>query len=503
MAPAAATTKPRTAARRADRAAGQARDIGAHLLPYQQAWVRDESDMKLWSKSRRIGADYSEAAGVTLSRASGRRTLDYWYSSADESAAYEFIRYVQDFCRIINFVVEITTDEVWQDDRLVRVMSVEIPTPQGAAARIVAMTSNPKRFRSKGGDVCLSEAAHHEDLAGMWAAAQPAATWGGRIAVLSSHNGDTHLFNQWRQMALRRLDPAAHGAARAGDMPWSFHETTIDDAIAQGLVERINLTRGTDYTRESFRAKLRAQVDQQTWEQEYLCRPSREADSFFPYDLLRPCVDAADAPVTGSLAEFLEGVRQRVLAWRADDLFLGCDVGRVSDPFALAARARVGGRLRLAGMLSFTGRSFAEMEFALRAALDADLDVGGRRPIRPTSLAIDETGLGMQLAERLREAYGHRVEPVTITANVKREIITLARRGVEERTTTLPDDGRLLGEYNAVRQTRTAAGNDRYDGSTDEGHLDCFIADCLAQHAAEIIGHGARWVPTLGRGARC
>ena len=59
------------------------------LLPYQRRWVRDESPIAIGEKSRRIGWTFASAY-----RAVDRRVMegtDLFYTSADVSAAREFI----------------------------------------------------------------------------------------------------------------------------------------------------------------------------------------------------------------------------------------------------------------------------------------------------------------------------------------------------------------------------------------------------------------------------
>ena len=39
------------------------------LLPYQRRWIADTSRVKVWEKSRRIGATWAEAADAVLTAA--------------------------------------------------------------------------------------------------------------------------------------------------------------------------------------------------------------------------------------------------------------------------------------------------------------------------------------------------------------------------------------------------------------------------------------------------
>src|ERR671915_185426 len=64
-------------------------------------------------------------------------------------------------------------------------------------ARVVAGSSNPKFFRSKGGDADADEFAFHPQPRELYKAMQPAALmWGHQMRVWSTHNGEGSFFNQ-------------------------------------------------------------------------------------------------------------------------------------------------------------------------------------------------------------------------------------------------------------------------------------------------------------------
>ena len=60
------------------------------LLPYQQAWIADRAPVKVWEKSRRIGATWCEAADAALDAAAQSGT-DWWYLGYNKDMALEFI----------------------------------------------------------------------------------------------------------------------------------------------------------------------------------------------------------------------------------------------------------------------------------------------------------------------------------------------------------------------------------------------------------------------------
>jgi phage FluMu gp28-like protein len=61
------------------------------LLPYQKAWIEDAAPVKVWKKSRRIGASYVEALASVLEaskskEAGGQSTYYISYLKGDDTA---------------------------------------------------------------------------------------------------------------------------------------------------------------------------------------------------------------------------------------------------------------------------------------------------------------------------------------------------------------------------------------------------------------------------------
>jgi phage FluMu gp28-like protein len=100
--------------------------------------------------------------------------------------------------------------------------------------------------------------------------------------------------------------------------------------------------------------------------------------------------------------------------------------------------------------------------------------------------AIDSTGMGSAIAERVQEEFPGRIEPVTFTAGRKQAMAIRMKRHFEERTLRIPDDRNLRRDVAAVKRVITSAGNIRFDAErTSDGHADRFWALALALHAAE------------------
>jgi phage FluMu gp28-like protein len=62
--------------------------------------------------------------------------------------------------------------------------------------KILALSSRPRSIRGKQGRVTIDEAAFHDDLPGLMKGALAMLIWGGKVRLLSSHNGTNNPFNE-------------------------------------------------------------------------------------------------------------------------------------------------------------------------------------------------------------------------------------------------------------------------------------------------------------------
>jgi len=113
--------------------------------------------------------------------------------------------------------------------------------------KIVALSSRPSNLRGKQGRAVIDEAAFHDNLPELLKAALAFTMWGGRVHVISTHNGAENPFNEMVN------------DIRAGRRPFSLHRVTLDDAIADGLYHRICTKAGRRYSiagEREWRARL-------------------------------------------------------------------------------------------------------------------------------------------------------------------------------------------------------------------------------------------------------
>src|SRR3954471_4493443 len=315
------------------------RDLAEDFLPYQIRWIRNDSAIVIGEKARRIGWTYASAF-----RAVARRLLlgtDLFFSSADLTAAREFIEECHRWARVFRVVA--TDLEQQSIDETEGLLAFVLRFENGA--KVVAGSSNPKFFRSKGGDADADEFAFHAQPRELYKAMQPSALiWGHQMRLWSTHNGQQSFFNHLVKGAQPDLVdnddfalrlPTGPDAPVTGQRP-RVQRITLLDAVGQGLVERIRgLDRPDPVARRDFVADIRASCpDDDAWNEEYLCRPSSEQSSLLSYALIGGC-EAANLKLWGVGSGDVGGNRATdpvpPTSPHPTSLFAGFDVGRKHD----------------------------------------------------------------------------------------------------------------------------------------------------------------------------
>lgn len=431
-------------------------DLSTYFLPYQQRWLADRSRLKIVEKSRRVGLTYVQSYEDMLDAARADDPMDVWFSSADESAAKEYILYVAKWAQLFDRAAEYLGETVISKNDDIKAFTVQFATGK----RINALTSNPKAFRSKGGKLVLDEFAFHGDQEAMWKAARPIITWGFPARILSTYNGKG---NRYYRMVSEAKKAAAEGRAPL----WSLHTITFEQAVHEGLADRIAGRTLTHEERLAWIEREREECgDEDTWQQEYMCNPVDEASAWLSWDL----IVSAEHPDAGRL-EKIE---------REGECYIGWDVARTQDKSVIWVVQRVGDVFWTRDVHVMRRVTFAEQLDAFDARM---------RLYEIRRACIDETGLGKPVVEEAQARWGtYRVEGVTFSGTVKQHLATTGKQLFEDKRVRIPVSRDIRDSHHAVRKMTTAAGNPRFDADRNEaGHADEFWAHMLALHAGEQI----------------
>jgi phage FluMu gp28-like protein len=453
-----------------------------HFLPYQHAWIACGAPLAVGEKARRIGWTYASAY-----RAVKRRLdleTDLFYTSADLTAAREFVEECQRWARTFNALAIDMGEQVLDEHDGLRAFVLRFKS----GARIVAGSSNPKFFRGKGGDADADEFAFHADPRGLFKAMHATAmVWGNQLRLWSTHNGEGSFFNRMCQAAGRQENPESSSQNPVGNAGRIRHfRVSILDAVEQGLVERIKKLSAPDpVARREWLEELRASCpDEDAWREEYLCEPSSEQSALLTYEMIAGCETEEDAEEIDSRAWLV--ARKTEFASRPTTyyplapapMYAGFDVGRKRDRSVLWVLVKLGDVYHTRRVRVMEDTPFSTQEDVLHELL---------RDPAVKRLCVDATGIGAMLAERLKQRWHSRVEAVQFTSASKPEIAMPLVRLFQDKLIRIPASPAIREDLHKVRRVVTASGNVRLDAARDEGgHADRFWALALAHHAAEV-----------------
>ncbi|AKO37029.1 Mu-like prophage FluMu protein gp28 [[Haemophilus] ducreyi] len=405
------------------------------LLGYQQRWCADLTPVKVCEKSRRIGLSWGEAADSALFAAS-QKGMDTWYIGYNKDMAQEFIRDCADWAKAYGLAAgEIEeTEEIFKEgDEEKAILAYVIRFSSGW--RITALSSRPSNLRGKQGRVIIDEAAFHDDLPELLKAAMALLMWGGQVHIISTHNGVDNPFNE------------LVNEVRAGKKPYSLHTITFDDAIKDGLYQRICLRLGRTWSQQAqdeWVAEIRASYGDAAAE-ELDCIPRNSGGAWLTRALIESRMNA-DTPrlCLEKKDEFAlqpEPIRNREIAqWCDENLypvltalpekqrhFLGMDFARSGDLSVIAIGQEQSDLcLKNVLLLELSNIPFAQQE-------QIYFYIGDRLP-RFSKAANDARGNGQSLSEKAFDRYGAIVEGVMLSESWYREHTAPFKAALEDDT---------------------------------------------------------------------
>jgi len=454
----------------------QAADLADFLLPYQRDFINDPAQILFFSASRRIGKTFSSAF-KSVDRCIEKKNHRVWYSGADEEGGEDFIDECKYWVTFFNasateISMEEGGDEIEFADEQKGILNLTIRFANGS--RITVLSSNPKRFRGKGGDIILDEFAHHPQARAMWKAALPAAlVWGYKLIVISTHNGKYTLFNTF-------VEKIRSGKSK---FKASLHEVTIRQAVDQGLYDRI---KGCPTTKEEQDAWIQELIDScETPEdalEEFFCQPQDSKDPFVPLPMI------------------LRTERKGILADPSSipgPLYLGYDIARKKHLSVIIVLQEMASQLVLREIRVMEKMKFEDQYTILAAYLKLPTLVRA---------CIDATGLGMNLAEDAQNYFGtYKVEAITFNNSIKAVMANNLYKEFDTVSIFIPEDDVLRRSLNSIKKMVTGSGNIRFDVDAEEndkkdkkdtdnevniGHADHFWALALAINAARTTPAG-------------
>jgi phage FluMu gp28-like protein len=480
--------------------------LPAALLPYQQKAVglldSAGTSVLVVEKSRRIGLTWGLAAYCVLRAARERKAggMDAMYISYSQEMTREFIDACAMWARA--FAVAATAvDEVLFDDgddegqRSIQAFRIRF----ASGFEVLALSSAPRTLRGKQGVVIIDEAAFVDNLKELLKAALAFLMWGGQVVICSTHDGAENEFNVLVQDIL------------AGRKPYTHLRIDFDDALRDGLYQRICLVTGREWSPEAEAAWRQEIIEfyADGADEELFCVPSLGSGAWLPGPLIEARM-TADCPILrwelppdflhrsaleqkAMVAAFMDELKAAVA--RFDPYLmhaLGFDFARVGDlsvvwVFAIDRLLR-----RVTALVVEMRRIPYEEQAAVTEAII-------RAMPRPLGAAFDATGAGEYVAEAMARKFGavamKEDEPSTgIIASIKfsqewyRTEMPPVKAAFEDDAIALPRDDEILSDLRLVKVIRgiPQVPPERTGEKGKRRHGDAAVALALAYFATRM-----------------
>jgi phage FluMu gp28-like protein len=425
------------------------------IEPYQLAFLASEDSYRCVEKARQVGYSFIFAC-ESLARSHLREQHTSVFVSYNLADAKEKIAYVQQLHE------ELPLE--YQKKKVVD-SKLELAFQSNSAhRRISRIISNPSKApRGKKGDIYLDELAHcaNDEEIYKGSTALILRAEGAQLTVCSSPLGRR---GQFWGIARQEIRPYPSFWRQA--VPWWLASFLCKDIVRASIeapkmsTEERVLTFGTSKIKDQFNSLLL-----EDFQQEFECLYSDETLTFYPYDLIIPCTHAEH-----ELCEDFADVRRKAKG----RLVAGYDVGRKKDLAELTIwdENEKTGEMTMLYMGSYDRIPFAEQESELRAML-VTLSIA--------RLSIDNTGLGMMLAENLAAEFPGVVVREDFTRTNKEVWCTDFKIKLQKKLIYMPRDRALIAQIHSIKKHVTLGGQVTFDAERDaKGHADKFWSCALA-----------------------
>ncbi len=462
------------------------------FLRYQQELMHAAAteDVTVIEKSRRTGYSWAMAAAAVLTAAASAEAggMDVYYMGYEKDMTREFVGYCGDFAKAIEPAAAAFDESLFKDPSNPDKDILTFRTKFGSGYEIVALSSAPRSLRGKQGLIIIDEAAFHDNLDEVVKAAMAFLMWGGRVVIISTHDGDANPFN------------VLVNDVRAGKVPYHLLRCTLDDAIEDGLFKRICLKTRKKWsleTEQAWRTGIIAKHGSAA-DEELFCIPSQGSGAYLSAALIEARMQS-DIPVLrlelpGSFLMMSEHLRvAEIHDWCEEHLkpvldkldpnephVFGHDFARKRD-LSVFWPAAIGSNLVLRTPFVVEMRNVPHE--AQKQILIYIIDrMPGFRAGK-----LDASGNGSYLAEAMLLKYGARIEPVMLSEPWYRENMPRWKAAFEDGTFIIPKDREILDDHRLVKMIRGVGRvPDERTGEKDKKrHGDSAIASALAVAASK------------------
>lgn len=466
------------------------------LMKHQAEWIADPSDLKVASKGRRTGITFAEALDCTLIAAAKRSAggQNVFYIGDTKDKGREFIGYVKHFAQVVAKELCAIEEFIYLDHRddgtTKHISGYLIRFASGF--RVEALSSRPENIRGLQGVVVIDEAAYHKDVRAVLDAVNALLIWGGKIRVISTHNGVLNPFNELIKEAY------------AGKNPFKVHEITFGDAVKNGLYKRVCYMKGEEWTPEKeaeWERKIRAAYGPRTaaMKQELDAIPAEQEGAALTRIMIENCMEKGIPVIRWACKDEFKNEPDHV---RTEVTLEFCETKLLPHLKKLDPRRQhvFGGDFGRTGDASIFMPMEVGLDLVRRAVIAIELRnvpfdqqreilfyIVDRLP-RFTGGALDATGNGAYLAEKAAQRYGASFIEVKLSESWYRTEMPAYTMAFSDKTIILPMDADILADHQSlayvngivkVPEGHTSKGADGFDR-----HGDSAIAGALAYYVS-------------------
>lgn len=466
------------------------------LMQHQIDWISDQGDLKLAEKGRRTGITFAEAWDDAITAATSREDGgdNIFYIGDTKDKGREFIGYVAHFAKTVAAETVDIEEFFFEDQRkdgttkLISAFRVKF----ASGFRVEALSSRPENIRGLQGIVVIDEAAFHENVREVLDAVNALLIWGGKVRVISTHNGVLNPFNE--------LIHEAH----AGRVPFNIHHIPFADAVKNGLFKRVCMVKGKPWSQEAedaWEAKIRGSYGSRLakMKQELDASPTEAEGTALTRVQIERCMGPDIPIVRWACSDEFKNAPEHIRTADAKDFcerelrplleklnprrahVFGEDFARSGDATVILP-LEIGTDLvrRTPFILELRNVPFDQQREILFYVVD-------RLP-RLIGGALDATGNGAYLAEVAAQKYGSTIVEVKLSEKWYRTEMPAYIEAFADSTMLLPRDEDILRDHQSLAYVNgiiKVPDGQRFKGSDGfDRHGDSAIAGALGYYAS-------------------
>ncbi|MEM4342789.1 MAG: terminase family protein [Candidatus Caldarchaeum sp.] len=398
--------------------------LGVNLYGWQRRFIDDVSRFRIMLKPRGAGATFTMAVEALTHAVlkPGSTTLLTSYSLRQSLEIFRHVKQLLEKAASSSVIHEGATYRLTYEHG-------ERSAVLGNGSRIVSLPNNPDALRGYRADaVYVDEAAlFRDDFKVRTAVMFTTVARQGRVALASTPKG------------------------RRG---WFYEAWTAEQGWSKHLVSY----RSSPHITQQDLQELRRVMTDLEWRQEMECEFLDEANAFIPYEKILACVEDYQPSKPGGESR----------------VYLGVDFGRYRDSTVVVGVAvEEDDRLRVCYLTELKQKPFSVQLEVINRAVET---------LSPAAVAVDSTGMGAPLAEKLAEHIPS-IMPVSISSAVKQSLVNNLRNSIVDGKVVIPADATTLINQLRIFQQVLEDGAARYEAPAGE-HDDYVIALALACYAA-------------------